>query len=334
MRNVIEFAQGSLGVFAFIGFFGLMALGGSADDIGFSQTMASGLGTAIKIYIALLVGVLLLILVLINVERTQLKNMLRSFVDRRDYSRGEELGLAAPEAYMLLRGGDARSGETFKLGLLQAVATGNVVVEAEDQRPDDIREIYAAPIGSLAALAGNKPTPMTVKECVEQIKETYGDPDGFTHQEVIPRLVAAGYATSTSGFEGVTLTPEGERVKEVVEGRVGAALYDMQEQGGPTIDGDPKRALFAGVVMATAGMPMALTAAGAREVDQTDISRGQRAYDDGYVGNNYMTSWYMMRGFDSAYGEVDSVGGDGGGFGGDGDGGDGGDGGGDGGGGD
>ena len=327
MRRTIEFAKGSMAVLGIAGFFLAMAAFDSMDKIGFGPTMGSGLGTVVKIWIALIGTALLLVIVLTYVERTMLKNMLRGLVERRDFSRSEDIQLAAPEAYILMRGSHARPGETFKLGLLQAVATGNVLVAGADQSATDLRKIATAPVGSLTALAGQGHQPITVQDCVERIKEKYGDPDGFVHQEVIPRLVSAGYATEYSGYEVVALTPEGERVKAVVEGRVGAALYEMQEQDGPSINADPRSALFAGVVMATAGMPMALAAAGAREVDETSIETDRRA-SSGYNNDGYMYNWYMFNSFDRAYTEVDSVGGDGGGDFGGGDGGDGGDGGG------
>ena len=243
---------------------------------------------------------------------------LRGFVERRNYAWGDDLRLAAPEAYLLLNDGEVNPTEVFKAGIMQAVAAGELYVDSEDkdQGPGthgeaapsstDLRQADAGVpvVGSIAVLSKNEGVRASVKECVERIKGEYGDPEGFVVREVAPRLVKSGYWT-----EGAKATEAGRRAKAILEGRVGAALHDTQTQGGPSIDGDPWNALLAALAMVSAGMPMREAAEGADEVDRARIGEG---LPEGAYAMSGLVGWMAFDTFDSVFSDIDSAVSDGG----------------------
>ena len=171
---------------------------------------------------------------------------LRELVERRNYAWGEELQLGAPEAFLLLLDGEANPEVVFKAGVMQGVAAGGLYADGDHAEADGDAE--AAPgstdpgqladrlpiVGSVHVLIGGEGVRTSVKACVERMKSQYGSTAGFVESEVAPRLVRAGYWS-----EGGGLTESGVRAKGLLEGRVGAALYDLEVQGGPSIRGGP-----------------------------------------------------------------------------------------------
>ena len=149
----------------------------------------------------------------------------------------------------------------------------------------------------------------------ERIKAEYDDPDGFVQREVEPRLNALGFWA-----EGSEPTESGRRAKAILEGRVGAALYDMQAHRGPSIDDDPWNALLAALAMVSAGLPMREAAERVNEVDLARIGEGLPTGDYAMSG---LLSWMAFDAFEGIFFDIDSAVSEGG-F--DGDGGDGGDG--------
>ena len=256
------------------------------------------------------------------------RDRLRGFVERRDNASSEDLRLAAPEAYLLLNEGEVKPAEVFKAGILQAVAAGRLLVgdgstdleAGPDWEPTAIRSrqtAEGAPIfGSAAVLAGDEGVRATTKECVIRIKEEYGNPEGFVEREVEPRLRDLGYWTTEFGITG-----SGRQAKSILEGRVGAALYDMEARGGLSIDGDPWKALLAALVMVSSGLAMREAEQGAIEVNEAHLGGDLSPESD--VTSDLMT-WMAFDAFDNILSGIDSAVSDGGFDGGDGgDGGDG-----------
>ena len=262
------------------------------------------------------------------------KRWLRGLVERRDYAWGEVLQLGAPEAILLLRDGEANPGEVFEAGVMQGVAAGGLYTDDDHSEPDGDAEAARGStdpgqvadrlpiVGSVEVLTGGEGVRTGVKACVERMKAEYGSPAGFVEREVAPRLVRAGYWS-----EDVGLTGSGVRARAVLEGRVGAALYDLEAQGGPSIEEDRKRALLAAVVLVSAGMPMREAVEGAEEAGNARI--GDLAITGVDVMSDLMLSWFALDAFDHVFADISSAVGDAGFGGGDGgEGGDGGDGGG------
>ena len=307
-------------------FAGLGLLRGLFDaDVPFGTAASRGaplIGIWAGVGVAVIAGLLLMNWMALRKERARLLG----FVERRNYAWGQDLQLAAPEAYLLLNDGEVNPTEVFKAGILQAVAAGGLYVDSDngtaneeegtESEPSpasaDLREVDAGVpiVGSVAVLTKNEDVRSGVKECVDRIKAEYGDPEGFIDREVAPRLVEKGYWADEVG-----LTESGRQAKAILEGRVGAALYDMQAQGGPSIDDDPWNALLAALVMVSTGMPMREAAEGANEVDRARIGEGLPMGDYAMSG---LLGWVAFDAFDNIFSDIDSAVSDGGFDGGDG----------------
>ena len=245
-----------IGVGLFIGFLK------SLFDTSFGEAL-SRLAWLIGIWLGVGAVGLVIMFVLGNIGYRKEKSRLLGLIERRDYSGGGDLQIAAPEAYMLLNEFEVNPTEVLKAGILQAVATGQLYVNNESEPVFGQRESPAATselqpqyvgvpvVGSIAVLVKEEGVRSSVKECVERFKTKYKNPEGFIDQEVMPRLLQMGYLT-----KGVGLTESGLHAKSILEGRVGAALYEMKQNGGPSIDDDPWNALLAALAMVSTGLPM------------------------------------------------------------------------------
>ena len=307
-------------------FAGLGMLQGLLEtDVPFGTALAN-IAPIIGIWVAVGVALGAGLLLLERMAMRKARARLWGFVLRRDYAWDEELQLAPPETYMLLNDGEVDPTEVFKAGIFQAVAAGGLYVDSDgpNEKRDtmgepapastDLRQIEAGVpvVGSIAVLTEREGVRSSVNDCVERIKARNDNPAGFIEQEVEPRLVEMGYWA-----EGVRPTESGARAKSILEGRVGAALYDMQAQAGPSIDDDPGSALLAALAMVSAGMPMRQVAEWADEVDQARIGENLPVGDYAMTG---LMGWMAFDTMNYIFSDINSAVSEGG-FDGDGDGG-------------
>ena len=274
------------------------------SDAPFGEAVSAGaplIALWVVVGVVLVGGLVLMGIVATHSERARL----RRFVERRSYNWGEDLKLDAPEAYMLINDGEVNPTEVFKAGILQAIAVGELHVDGEnaiERRPSADGPVRA--VGSVAALTRSGGGRTSVKECVERIKAKYGSAEKFIEREVAPRLFERNYWA-----EGFGPTSSGRRAKAILEGRVGAALYDMQARGGPSIDGDPWNALIAALVMVTGDVPMKEAAEGVDRVDQARVGQGLPL---GAYAASGLAAWVAMDVFDGISSDIDSAISDGG----------------------
>ena len=322
MRGLLKFVL-MIWFFAGIGF-----LRGLLDsDVSFGEAIASAAPLLLIWGAVGVIAVAGLIAIGMAEARKEMR-WLRELVERRNYAWGEELQLGAPEAFLLLLDGEANPEVVFKAGVMQGVAGGGLYTDGDHHEPEGDAETAPGSthsgqvadslpmVGSVQVLIGGEGVRTSVKACVERMKSEYGSPAGFVEAEVAPRLFRAGYWS-----EGVGLTQSGARAKGLLEGRVGAVLYDLEVQGGPSIEEGRERAFLAALVMVSAGMPTREAVAGAEEADRAPI--GEPTITGAHVVSGLMLSWFALDALDHVFADIDLAVGDAGfGGGGSGDGGD------------
>ena len=141
-------------------------------------TAVSGNAPMIGIWAAVGVAAVSGLVLLDWMAKRKERARLWGFVERRNYARGEDLQLGAPEAYLLLNDGEVNPTQVFKAGILQAVAAGELYVDsdgADEKRGSeseptpastDLRKVEAGVpiVGSIAVLTKNEGVRASVTE--------------------------------------------------------------------------------------------------------------------------------------------------------------------------